>query len=149
MLAAASVSFAGPADGAARRLDDCCSTRGGHTILERRFLTLMRTAGLPHTDASGRPPTRRQRTFARVDFLFDDHGVVVEVSGRKGHASDAERARDAQRRNELQDIGRKVYEYTYQQVTRDPSYVVRTIAPTRFGHRSAGGHRQGGDQAGQ
>ncbi len=99
---------------------------GGHTILERRFLTLMRTAGLP-------VPTpqvvhrRDGRTFARVDFLFADHGVVVEVSGRKGHASDAERARDAQRRNELQDIGRKVYEYTYQQVTRDPTYVVRTM----------------------
>ena len=36
-------------------------------------------------------------------------------------------AADAQRRNELQDVGRKVYEYTYQQVTRETDYVIRTM----------------------
>ena len=54
------------------------------------------------------------QTFARVDFLFEDHGIVIEVSGRKGHSSPSERARDAQRRNELQDGGRRVYEYTWE-----------------------------------
>ena len=104
----------------------CSLDSGGHTILERKFLQLMRKADLPkpRTQVVHR---RDGRTFARVDFLFDAHGVVVEVSGRKGHASDAERALDAQRRNELQDIGRKVYEYTYRQVTREPSYVIRTM----------------------
>ena len=110
----------------APRLDDLLLDSGGHTILERRFLQLMRKAGLP------KPRTqvghqRDGQTFARVDFLFEEHGVVVEVSGRRGHASDAERARDAQRRNELQDIGQKVYEYTFRQVTRDSSYVIRTM----------------------
>jgi very-short-patch-repair endonuclease len=86
----------------------------------------MREAGLPR-------PTpqvvhrRDGRTFARVDFIFEEHSIVVEVSGRKGHASDAERAKDAQRRNELQDVGRRVYEYTYRQVTQEPGYVVRTM----------------------
>ncbi len=37
---------------------------------------------------------------------------MVEVTGRKGHASDGERERDAQRRNELIDHGLMVYEYT-------------------------------------
>jgi Protein of unknown function (DUF559) len=116
----------GPGRWGARRLDELLLDSGGHTILERRFLALMRTAGLPR-------PTpqvvhrRDRRTFARVDFLFEEHGIVVEVSGRKGHASDAERARDAQRRNELQDIGRRVFEYTYRQVTREPAYVIRTM----------------------
>ena len=97
----------GPGRWGAPRLDDLLLDSGGHTILERRFLQLMRKAGLPkpRTQVVHR---RDGRTFARVDFLFDDHGVVVEVSGRRGHASDAERARDAQRRNELQDIGLKV-----------------------------------------
>ena len=117
---------AGPGRWGAPRLDDLLLDSGGHTILERRFLQLMRKAGLP------KPRTqvvhqRDGRTFARVDFLFDDHGVVVEVSGRRGHASDAERARDAQRRNELQDIGLKVYEYTFRQITRDSSSVIRTM----------------------
>jgi hypothetical protein len=110
----------------ARKLDELLVDSGGHTLLERRFLQLMREAGLPR-------PTpqvvhrRDGRTFARVDFIFEEHSIVVEVSGRKGHASDAERAKDAQRRNELQDVGRRVYEYTYRQVTQEPGYVVRTM----------------------
>lgn len=99
---------------------------GGHTRLERRFLALMRGAGLP------RPRTqvvfrKGSRTVARVDFLFQPD-VVVEVSGRKGHASDAERAKDAQRRNELQDAGQRVYEYTAREVFEDGDSVVRSMS---------------------
>jgi len=116
----------GPGRWGARRLDQLLLESGGHTLLERRFLALMRRAGLP-------APTPQvvhgqgARTVARVDFLFESDGVVVEVSGRKGHASDADRARDAQRRNELQDLGRRVYEYTFAQVTGDPEFVIRTM----------------------
>ncbi|MET0460731.1 MAG: type IV toxin-antitoxin system AbiEi family antitoxin domain-containing protein [Ilumatobacteraceae bacterium] len=110
----------------ARLLDDLLTDSGGHSMLERRFLELVRTAGLP------RPTTqaihqRGGRTFARVDFLFEPFGVVVEVSGRLGHSSPAERARDAQRRNELQDVGRAVYEYTWEDVTKRPADVERTL----------------------
>ena len=76
---------------------------------------------------------------------------MVEVSGRKGHASDAERARDAQRRNELQDIGRKVYEYTYQQVI-DATRTYVLAAPARrlaWSRVLREAHRQAGDQSGQ
>jgi very-short-patch-repair endonuclease len=123
----------GPGRWGARRLDELLLDSGGHTLLERRFLQLMRMAGLP------RPRTqvvhrRDGRTFARVDFLFDEHAIVVEVSGRRGHASDAERAKDAQRRNELQDVGRRVFEYTYQQVIGDSGYVTRTMRERLFGH---------------
>ncbi len=99
---------------------------GGHSPLERRFLQIMRTAGLP------RPRTqvihrKDGRHVARVDFLFDDAGVVVEVSGQHGHASPTERARDAQRRNELQELGRLVYEYTYADVMHQPQMVAHTM----------------------
>jgi very-short-patch-repair endonuclease len=135
----------GPGRWGVRKLDELLPDSGGHTVLERRFLQLMRLAGLP------RPKTqvvhrRAGRTFARVDFIFEEHSIVVEVSGRKGHASDEERAKDAQRRNELQDVGRRVYEYTYRQVTREPGYVIRTMGerlgrdiartPARFRDRS-------------
>jgi hypothetical protein len=110
----------------ARLLDDLLQDSGGHSMLERRFLELVRAAGLP------RPTTQaiHQRggtTFARVDFLFEPFGVVVEVSGRLGHSSPAERARDAQRRNELQDVGRAVYEYTWEDVTKRSTEVARTL----------------------
>jgi len=109
-----------------RLIDHLLVDSGGHSMLERRFLQLVREAGLP------RPLTqvihrKGGRHIARVDFLFEDAGVVVEVSGRLGHTTSAERARDAQRRNELQDVGRRVFEYTWEDVTQHPDMVKRTL----------------------
>jgi very-short-patch-repair endonuclease len=109
-----------------RRVEEMITDSGGHTMLERRFLELVREAGLP------RPRTQvvfrsDGRHVARVDFLFDHVGVVVEVSGQTGHASPSERARDAQRRNELQDLGLRVFEYTWEDVTETPHMVRNTL----------------------
>ena len=107
-------------------LDRLLVDSGGHTMLEREFLKLVRNAGLP------RPRTQvihrgGGRTIARVDFLFDPYDVVVEVTGQLGHSAPADRDRDAQRRDELQDLGRKVYEYTWNHVKKQPCYVERTL----------------------
>lgn len=116
----------GPGRRGARELDRLLVDSGGETILERRFLELMRRGGLPRptTQAVQR---RDGRHVARVDFLFPDHGIVVEVTGRLGHSSPAERARDAQRRNELTDLGLRVYEYTWAQVTERPADVISSM----------------------
>lgn len=109
-----------------RLVEEMITDSGGHTHLERRFLELVREAALP--------TPRKQVVFrsggkhvARVDFFFEEFDVVVEVSGQKGHASPAERARDAQRRNELQDLGVRVFEYTYDQVTKQSDVVRRSL----------------------
>jgi len=109
-----------------RLVEEMITDSGGHTMLERRFLELAREAGLP------RPRTQvvlqeGGRHIARVDFLFDSAAAVVEVSGQKGHASPGERARDAQRRNELQDLGFRVFEYTWNDVTQRPGWVRTTL----------------------
>ncbi len=98
---------------------------GGESFLERRFLQLVRRSGLP------RPTT--QVTFKRagdrpmrVDFLFGST-VVVEVSGRHGHSTDSDRRKDAHRRNELQQRGLLVLEFTTADVIDDPAHVVRTL----------------------
>ena len=109
-----------------RLVDSLVEDSGGHTMLERRFLELVREAGLP------RPLTqiihrKDGRHIARVDFLFEEFNVVVEVSGQIGHSTPSERARDAQRRNELQDVGRKVFEYTWEDVTQQPAMVKHTL----------------------
>jgi len=101
-------------------------------MLERRFLEIVREANLP------RPKTqvihrKGGRHIARVDFLFEEFGVVVEVSGKLGHSTPSERSRDAQRRNELQDIGRRVFEYTWEDVTRHPAMVRRTLRVRLYG----------------
>ena len=108
------------------RVEEMLTDAGGHTMLERRFLELVREAGLP------RPRTQvvfrsGDRHVARVDFLFDRLGVVVEVSGQKGHAAPSDRLRDAQRRNELQDLGYRVYEYTYDEVVKHSAFVRNTL----------------------
>ena len=108
------------------RVEEMLTDSGGHTMLERRFLELVREAGLP------RPRTQvvfrdGNRHVARVDFLFDGLGVVVEVSGQKGHSAPSDRLRDAQRRNELQDLGYRVFEYTYDEVVKHPAVVRNTL----------------------
>ncbi len=99
---------------------------GGESVLERRFLRVVREAGLP------RPLTQitfkgRTTRAIRVDFLYESQRVVVEVSGRVGHASDADRRKDARRRNDLQHRGYAVIEFTTADVMTDPVYVVESL----------------------
>jgi very-short-patch-repair endonuclease len=116
----------GPGRWGARALDRLLVDTGGHTVLERRFLALMREAGLPRpkTQAVQR---RDSRHVARVDFLFEAFRIVVEVTGRLGHSTSSERNKDAQRRNELIDLGFRVYEYTWTHVTERRTWVMSTM----------------------
>jgi len=98
---------------------------GGESALERRFLRLLRDAGLP------RPRTqviqaREAGRAMRVDFMFNS-GLVVEVSGRLGHTSDRDRQRDSRRRNALQASGAPFVEFTTADVIEDPEYVISTV----------------------
>ncbi len=97
---------------------------GGESFLERRFLRLVRTAGLPRP-ACQVVFRRGSTTAARVDFLFGT--TVVEVSGRLGHVSDRERQKDARRRNQLQQSGLVVLEFTTADVIDDSDHVVATL----------------------
>jgi hypothetical protein len=117
----------GPGHWGVRLLDELLVDSGGHTMLERRFLEIVRGAGLPRPATQVIHRRGGGQTFARVDFEFEAHGVVVEVSGALGHSTPTDRARDAQRRNELQDAGRRVYEYTAGEVFDRPEEVVATL----------------------
>lgn len=96
---------------------------GGESHLERRFLALVRHAGLPRPTCQV-VHRRGSTTVARVDFQWPLTNIVVEVSGRLGHRTDAERARDARRRNHLQMTGHVILEFTTAHVIDDPAYVV-------------------------
>ena len=99
---------------------------GGESYLERRFLGLARSSGLPRPDTQ--VVFHTNGTFvARVDFRFPGTNVVVEVSGRLGHSSDRDRQRDARRRNALQTSGLTVLEFTTADVIDDPSQVLLTL----------------------
>jgi very-short-patch-repair endonuclease len=119
-------SIRGPGRWGLAVLDEALLDAGGHTVLERAFLRLVRLAGLsrPRTQVVHREGGRH---IARVDFLFPGRDLVVEVSGGRGHSSPAARAKDAARRNELQRLGRQVIEFTYEQVVRRPDEVIATL----------------------
>jgi hypothetical protein len=116
----------GPGRWGVRLLDELLLDSGGHSKLEREFLKLVRWAGLPRPRCQV-VYRRDGKTVARVDFDFVPKAVTAEVSGRRGHASDAERAKDAQRRNELQALGRVVLEFTSDDVSRRGDYVIATL----------------------
>jgi hypothetical protein len=118
-------------------LDDLLADAGVHSFLERRFLRLVRQAGLP-APVSQRVYRRGSRLVARVDFDFSPRPVVVEVGGQLGYLTRRERQRQERRRSELQLLGRIVYFFTYEDLTDDPGYVVGTLrsaldSPTRVG----------------
>lgn len=96
---------------------------GGHSPLERSFLRIVRESELPRPTTQAVHRSANGAHVARVDFLFDAQRLAVEVTGRLGHVSDAERARDAQRRNELQDLGVTVIEYTSTQIWQSTEWV--------------------------
>jgi very-short-patch-repair endonuclease len=117
----------GPGRYGVQMLDELLVDAGGHSPLERAFLRLVRLTGLP------RPTCQRifrkdGKTVARVDFSFEPLPVVAEVSGRLGHQSDAERAKDARRRNELQALGLVALEFTYRDVLDRPMSVIETLS---------------------
>lgn len=109
-----------------RRLREALLDGGGESDLERRFLRLMRHSGLPRPVAQVRVP-RSTAGAMRIDFLFPQASLMVEVSGRLGHASDRDRQKDARRRNALVDAGLRFKEFTTIDVIEDPDYVVNEI----------------------
>lgn len=95
--------------------------------LERQFVALLRSAGLPL-------PISQQRHalegvgVVRVDFEFGILPVVIEVAGRRGYMSFDERQQNERRRNALQLAGKTVYSFTRRDVVGDPTDVISTVA---------------------
>lgn len=111
----------------AQILSDRAGGGATESWLEREFLRLVDGAGLPRPQTQAH--VRRNGAFVgRVDFLYVEAFVVVEVSGQRGHSTDAERASDADRRNELQLAGYRVLEFTYSDVVHRPAQVTRKVA---------------------
>jgi len=91
--------------------------------LEREFLKVLAAAGL-RLPRCQRRIQRRGAFVARVDFAYDDLGIVIEVSGHTRHSTRRQQAADARRRNELALAGFLVVEFTYDDLVSDPAYVV-------------------------
>jgi very-short-patch-repair endonuclease len=93
--------------------------------LEHRFLELVHAAGLPEPDTNVRVKTRR-RTY-RVDCLWREEGVAVELDGRAAHARvtafEEDRARDAA----LSAMGLRPVRFTWRRLTDEGDEVIAEL----------------------
>jgi hypothetical protein len=96
-----------------------------HTWLEREFMGILRAAGapLPEMQTVLSPEGR----VVRVDALFRPRRLIVEVAGHRTHSTRRDRQDDAERKLALELDGYDVAEFTYEDVTERPEYVVRRV----------------------
>jgi predicted transcriptional regulator of viral defense system len=94
--------------------------------LERRYLALFRRAGLP-------PPQVNAKIFgvdgaivAKLDFVWPEYGVVVEVDGLRYHSTRRQKEYDDRRQNAIVLTGRTVLRYSARDLD-EPDRIVGEI----------------------
>ena len=89
--------------------------------LERRFLRIVRRAGLPS------PQTQVTLNGYRVDFFWPDLGLVVETDGLRYHRTPSQQARDRVRDQAHTAAGLTPLRFTRAQVRFEPDAVEATL----------------------
>jgi very-short-patch-repair endonuclease len=107
-----------------RLIIDRRTFRYTRTELERAFIPLARTAGLPL------PRTSVYVTGHEVDFHFPDLGLVVETDGLTYHRTPAEQAKDRERDQDHTAAGLTPLRFTHGQIKFEPDHVVRILRAT-------------------
>ena len=89
--------------------------------LERRFLRLVRRAGLP-------PPRTRERVNGYVvDFHWPELGLVVETDGLRYHRTPAQQAKDRARDQAHTAAGLTPLRFTHAQIGYEPWQVANLL----------------------
>ncbi len=91
------------------------------SVLELRFLAFCARCGLP------RPLTQQEFGAWRADFLFAEHGVVVETDGGRFHATAAKRDRDRRKTAALETLGLVVLRVTWADIHDRPADLARRL----------------------
>jgi very-short-patch-repair endonuclease len=89
--------------------------------LERRFLRLVRAAGLP------KPKTGVRLNGFKVDFFWPGLGLVVETDGLRYHRTPSQQVRDRRRDQVHMAAGLTALRFTHFQVAREPERVAATL----------------------
>lgn len=110
--------------------------RGAHSYLERRFLELVASHGLPVPETQ-RVLGRANGKIVRVDFRFPGTSVIVEALGHRWHRSRTQMNSDAARMNALLARGLQPYQFTYDQVVGSPDEVIDQVAAALATARAA------------
>jgi very-short-patch-repair endonuclease len=89
--------------------------------LERRFLRLVKQAGLPA------PETQARINGHRVDFYWPDLGLVVETDGLTYHRTPTQQTRDRERDQAHTKSGLTQLRFANVQIRHDPESVATTL----------------------
>lgn len=106
---------------ALRALVEARSFRLTDSELERRFLALVHSAGLPA------PETGHYLSGFRVDFFWPLLGLVVETDGLRYHRTPGQQARDRLRDQTHVASGLTALRFTHAQVRFEPAHVRATL----------------------
>lgn len=99
------------------------------SVLEDRFVRIVRS--LPGGARKWRrqvPIRAADGSTMRVDFICDEHRLVVETDGWRWHGNERQFRRDAERRRELTLLGYRVLVFTWSDVVSDPPKVRRQLS---------------------
>ena len=116
------VSSHRPGAGRVRRALDRHTFVLSDSALERLFVPIALRAGL------GRPVTRCFRNSHRVDFWFEQLGLVVETDGLRYHRTPAQQSRDLRRDQDHAVAGAERLRFSHWQVRYEPERVVEVLA---------------------
>ena len=100
------------------------------SLLEARFLELVRDHCLPEPSRQHLPPWAVVDGIGRVDFAYPQRRLLVEVDGRRWHSRDQANEEDRFRDQQAVATGWRVLRYTWAQVTRQASYVADNLRAT-------------------
>lgn len=89
--------------------------------LERRFIELCERYGIPL------PGVNVKVAGFRVDALWHEQRLAVELDSRSAHEADSRVEADRRRDVALRAVGYTVHRYTWHQVTRQPELVVADL----------------------
>jgi very-short-patch-repair endonuclease len=92
--------------------------------LERRFLAIVRDAGLPA------PNTQRRLGRYRVDFFWPDLGFVAETASLRHHRTAAEQAVDLGRDQTHARARLRTLRFSHSQVFHRPDHIRAVLADT-------------------
>jgi very-short-patch-repair endonuclease len=103
--------------------------------LETKFLQLLRRhrISLP---VRQRVVRDESGFVARVDFIYPEADLVIEVDSRRHHLGPQDWERDLRRRNRLTAAGKRVMHVTYARIKNDPEGLTAEIASALGFNRS-------------
>jgi very-short-patch-repair endonuclease len=116
-----------PGVGRLKRILDAQTFSRAANALERRFLAIVREAGIPP------PETQRRLGRNRVDFFWPALGFVVETDSLRHHRTAAEQAVDLGRDQAHARAGLRSLRFTHSQVFHRPDHV-REVLVDAFRH---------------